>query len=171
MSGRALSLPPALTSLRDEIDKWWRGRTPRERQAVTLVLVVLGALFVWSVFIQPALRSARAAPAQLEQLDGALQQMQRIAGESRTLRAITPVSLAQAGASLKAASERLGDKARLNLQGDRATLTLTGVSPEALRAWLVEARSGARARPVEATLQRGASGFTGSISLTLGAAP
>ena len=171
MNGRALTVPPALTSLRDEANKWWRGRTPRERLAVTLVACVLGALLVWSVFIEPALRGARAAPAQLDQLDGQLQQMQRIAAESRALRAITPVSLAQAGASLKAASERLGDKARLNLQADRATLTLTGVSPEALRAWLVEARSGARARPVEVTLQRGPSGFTGSISLTLGAAP
>ena len=89
----------------------------------------------------------------------------------RSLRAETPVSQTQAGAALKAASERLGDKAKLNLQGDRATLTLSGVSPEALRGWLNEARSGARARPVEAALQRGPSGFTGSITVTLGATP
>ena len=55
------------------------------------------------------------------------------------------------------------------MQSDRATLTLvTGVAPEALRAWLTEARSGARARPVEAQLQRGPLGYTGTISLTLG---
>ena len=95
--------------------------------------------------------------------------MQRIAAESRVLRAVAPVSQTQAGAALKAATERLGDKAKLNLQGDRATLSLTGISPEALRAWLNEARSGARARPVDATLQRGAAGFTGSITVTLGA--
>ena len=51
------------------------------------------------------------------------------------------------------------------------SLTLTGISPEALRAWLNEARSGARARPVDAALQRGASGFTGSLTVALGAAP
>ncbi len=171
MSSRTLSLPPALASLRVEADKWWQARTARERRIVILVLALLAVLVVFSLFIQPAWRSARAAPAQLDQLDGELQQMQRIAAESRALRAVSPVSQTQAGAALKAASERLGDKAKLNLQGDRATLTLTGISPEALRGWLVEARSGARARPVEATLQRGAAGFTGSLTVTLGAAP
>jgi general secretion pathway protein M len=171
VSSRGLTLPPALLSLRAEADKWWLGRTARERRAVIVVLAVLAVLVVWSLFIQPAWRSARAAPAQLDQLDGELQQMQRIAAESRALRAVAPVSPTQAAAALKAASERLGDKARLNLQGDRATLTLTGISPEALRGWLNEARSGARARPVEASLQRGGSGFTGSVTVTLGAAP
>ncbi len=171
MSTRSLTLPPALASLRLEADKWWLARTTRERRAVILVLAVLGALLVWSLLVQPAWRSARAAPAQLDQLDGELQQMQRVAAESRVLRAVVPVSPTQAGAALKAASERLGDKAKLNLQGDRATLSLTGISPEALRAWLNEARSGARARPVEATLQRGPAGFTGSVTVTLAAAP
>ena len=170
MSTRSLTLPPALASLRTEAGKWWLARSTRERRAVIVVLAVLGALLVWSLFIQPAWRSARAAPAVLDQLDGELQQMQRVGAESRVLRAVAPVSQTQAGAALKAASERLGDKAKLNLQGDRATLSLTGISPEALRAWLVEARSGARARPVEATLQRGPAGFSGSITLTLGAA-
>lgn len=171
MNTPSLTLPPALASLREEANKWWRGRTTRERRAVILVLSVLGALLVWSLFIQPAWRTVREAPAQLDRLDGELQQMQRVAAESRSLRAVTPVSQTQAGAALKAASERLGDKAKLNLQGDRATLTLSGVSPEALRGWLNEARSGARARPVEAALQRGPSGFTGSIAVTLGATP
>ena len=39
---------------------------------------------------------------------------------------------------------------------------------EALRAWLSEVRSGARARAVEAQLSRGAAGFSGSITLSLG---
>jgi general secretion pathway protein M len=170
VTARGLTLPPALASLRVEAGKWWLARTPRERRAVVLVLSVLALLVVFSLFIQPAWRTASAAPAQLDQLDGELQQMQRVAAESRVLRAVSPVSQTQAGAALKAASERLGDKAKLNLQGDRATLSLTGISPEALRGWLNEARSGARARPVEATLQRGPAGFTGSVTVTLGAA-
>ena len=171
MNTRSLTLPPALASLRTEAGKWWLARTTRERRAVIVVVGVLGALLVWSLLVQPAWRSTRAAPPVLDQLDGELQQMQRIAAESRLLRAVAPVSPTQAGAALKAATERLGDKAKLNLQGDRATLSLTGISPEALRAWLVEARSGARARPVDATLQRGPAGFTGSITVTLGATP
>ena len=171
MNARGLTLPPALASLREETASWWRGRTLRERRAVALVLTVLGVLLAWILFIQPAWRTISAAPAQLDQLDSQLQQMQRVASESRTLRAVAPVSLTQAGAALKAASDRLGDRARLNLQGERATLTLSGISPEALRSWLNEARSGARARPVEAALQRGPSGYTGSVTVSLGPAP
>lgn len=171
MNTRSLTLPPALASLRTEAGAWWLARTTRERRAVIVVLAVLGALLVWSLLVAPAWRSTRAAPGVLDQLDGELQQMQRVGAESRVLRAVAPVSQTQAAAALKAATERLGDKARLNLQGERATLSLTGIGPEALRAWLVEARNGARARPVDATLQRGPAGFTGSITVTLVAAP
>lgn len=163
---------PALTSLRQQAGTWWLARTARERQAVTVVAVVLGALVVWSLFVQPAWRTASQAPAQLDRLDAQLQQMQRISNETTALRATPRVPPAQAAQALKAATDRLGDRARLVLLGDRATLTLqTGVNPEALRAWLVEARSGARARPVEAQLQRGPLGYTGTIGVTLGGGP
>ncbi|MBC7717600.1 MAG: type II secretion system protein M, partial [Pseudorhodobacter sp.] len=73
--------------------------------------------------------------------------------------------------ALKTASERLGDSAKLVMQGDRATLTLTGVNADALRAWLQEARSTARARPVEMQLVRNPRGFSGTLVVTLGGTP
>jgi general secretion pathway protein M len=162
---------PALAALRQQADAWWRSRAKRERQAVVLVAAVIGLLIVWSLFVQPAWRTAREAPAQLDALEAQLQQMQRVAAESRGLRSTAPVGSAQAGIALKAASDRLGDKARLNLQNDRAILTLTGgVTPEALRAWLSEARAGARARPIEAQLQRGPNGYTGTLTVSFGGA-
>ena len=170
MNAPALSVPPAVASLRQQAATWWHARTPRERQAVTLVLVVLALFVVWSVAVAPAWRVARAAPGQLDRLDTQLQQMQRVATESRQLREVAPVSVAQAGTALKAASDRLGDKARLVLQGERAIVTLSGVSPEALRAFLIEARSGARARPLEAQLQRGPQGYGGTLSFSIGGA-
>ena len=78
---------------------------------------------------------------------------------------------AQAAAALKSASERLGDRARLVLQGDRATLTLTGVASEALGAWLQEARSTARERPLEVQLLRNPQGFSGKVVVGLGGTP
>ena len=78
---------------------------------------------------------------------------------------------AQSQAALKATTERLGDKGRLSLQGDRAVLTLTNASSGQLRDWLSEARSGARARPVEANLSRAPQGYSGSLIVALGAAP
>ncbi|MBC8055287.1 MAG: type II secretion system protein M [Rhizobiales bacterium] len=164
-----MTASPALASLRQQAGTWWRARTPRERQAVALVGSVLAVFVVWSLLVQPALNTVRSAPAQLDVLDAQYQQMQRIATESTALRAAPRVAPGQAAQALKAATDRLGDRARLVMQGDRATLTLvTAVNPEALRAWLNEARSGARARPVEAQLQRSPLGFTGTIGVTLG---
>ena len=94
--------------------------------------------------------------------------MRALASETQQLRSAPALGSDQSSAALRAASERLGPKARLSLQGDRAVLTLNGVSSAQLREWLDEARAGARARPVEAQLSRGAQGFTGSIVLSLG---
>jgi len=162
---------PALASLRQQAGTWWQARSSRERQAVIVVVLVLALFAAWSLLVQPALRTAREAPAELDRLDAQYQQMQRIAAESGALRAAPRVPPSQAALALRAATDRLGDRAKLLQQGDRATLTLTGVAPEALRGWLNEARSGARARPVEAQLQRGPAGYSGTLAVTLGGAP
>lgn len=169
MNASAMGNAPAgLVSLRQQAKTWWRSRSKRERQAVALIVAIVLLFIVWTVLLQPAWRIARSAPGELDSLDAQLQQMQRIANESRGLRNTAPVGAAQAGIALKAASDRLGDKARLNLQGDRAILTLNGVTSEALRGWLTEARAGARARPVEAQLQRGPNGYTGTLTVSFG---
>jgi len=148
----------------------WRSLAPRERAGVGAALIALALLVVWTVLIAPAWRTLREAPADIERLDAQLRQMQRLALEAKELKGTNPVSAAQSAVALKAATDRLGDKARLVVLGDRATLTLTGVSAEALRQWLAEARSGARARAVEAQITRGPQGYTGTVIVTLGGA-
>jgi general secretion pathway protein M len=155
-------------SLRNEALAFWRGRASRERQALGAGLLALLVLLVWLVLVQPAWHTVREAPAQLDQLDRQLQLTQATSVEVKALRAIAPVSSTQASAALKAATDRLGAQARLSMQGDRASLTLTGVSPEALLDWLTEARSAARARPVEASLTRAGQGYSGTLVLNLG---
>ena len=161
---------PPLASLRQQAGTWWQARTRRERQAVTLIAVVLGLFATWSLLVQPALRTLREAPAQLDRLEAQYQQMQRVAAQGATLRGATRVSTAQAGQALRAATDRLGAAGKIALQGERATLTLTDATPDALRAWLNEARSGARARPTEAQLQRSPNGYSGTVSLSIGGA-
>jgi general secretion pathway protein M len=170
MSAQALPSATALASLRQQVSAWWQRRAPRERQSVALVAVVLILFLVWSVLVQPALRTLREAPIELERLETRLQQMQRVAAESATLRATNRVAPAQAQQALKAATDRLGEHASLTQQGDRATLRLSGVSAEALREWLADVRSAARARPVDAQLQRGPLGYSGTLGLMLGSA-
>jgi general secretion pathway protein M len=151
------------------VQQWWRGLALRERRLIggAVALVVLALL--WWMALAPAIRTLQRAPAQIDAAEAQLQQMQRLAGEARDLRAVTPVPADQAANVLKAATLRLGDKGRLSLQGDRAVLTVAGVSSVALRDWLAEARSGARARTIEANLSRGTSGLTGTVVVGMGA--
>ena len=78
------------------------------------------------------------------------------------------VVLVVLGAALKAATTRLGDKARLTVQGERATVTVSGINGDTLRSFLTEVRGSARARPVEAQLVRNARGYDGTLVLSLG---
>jgi general secretion pathway protein M len=158
----------------DAIDHWtapWRARWQalgsRERRGISIAVWVLGLFLLWALAIAPAWRTVRAAPAQLDQLDAQLQQMQRQANEARELRAIPALATPQAAAALRAATDELGAAGRLQLSGERATLTLTGANGTQLREWLAQARSAARTRPLEANLTRGPAGYSGSIVVAL----
>lgn len=162
-----------LGALRDRLaplQAAWAQRQPRERQLVRLAAWVLGLFLLWTVALQPAWRTVRDTPARLDELDRQLQAMQRLAAESRELRALPAVPRVQASAALKAATDRLGPSGRLAEQGDRAVLTLTAAGGDELRAWLSEVRSGARARPVELNLTRTDDGLSGTVVLALPAA-
>jgi len=165
------TLPPGLAGAREQAGRFWQTRAPRERQAIAAMAVAVAVLLVWLIAVQPALRTLRETPAELDRLDSQWQQMQLAALESATLRTASPVPPQQAAEALRAATERLGGKGKIALQGDRAVLTFSGVPFEALRNWLGEARSAARARPIEAQLLKGASGYSGSISITLAGNP
>lgn len=164
-----LALPAPWTAQLGALRARWRGLAARERRLLGLAAGVLGAFVLWAVALQPAWRTLRDAPAQRDALEQQLQQMRLLAAEVQQLRSAPATNAEQSAAALRAASERLGAKARLSLQGGRAVLTLNGVSSGQLRAWLTEARAGARARPVEAQLTRGAQGFSGTVVLSLGA--
>jgi len=167
MNASLPDLAPQLLGIRQTLARRWAAFAPRERAALGVALSVLAAFLVWSAFVQPAWRSVRAAPLLLAQVDAQLQDVKRLAAESRELRATAPVSAVQASEALKAATARLGDTGKLMLQGERAVLALNNASTEGLRAWLVEARSAARARPVELQLQRAAQGYSGSVTVVL----
>jgi len=159
-------------ALKAQANAQWEALGERERLALQLVGWVLGALLIWLLAVKPGLRTLRQAPEQMATLEAQLQDMQALALEVRELRATPAVPAALAVQALQAASEHLGPGAKLSLNGDRAILNLNGVSAPALQAWLGEVRSAARAKPLEAKLQRGPNGYSGSIVLSLnGATP
>jgi general secretion pathway protein M len=164
--GDAVSVPPAIDA-RQQASRFWQARAPRERQLIAAAGVAVAILLLWLVAMQPALRVLREAPPEIDRLDRQLQQMQLTAAEAQALRSAAPIPASQAAAALQAATDRLGGRSKLLVQGDRATLTFSAVPADALRAWLGEARSGARARPVEAQWTKAGDGYSGSIVVVL----
>lgn len=164
-------LPAGLRPHAAQLQAAWRRLAERER----LALQVAGAVFVLVLgvllFVNPALKTLREAPQQLARLDAELARMQSWAAEAERLRGQSPVNRAQAEAALQAATELLGAEARLIVQGERATLNFSNLGADKLAAWLAEARSAARARAIEANLQRGPRGYGGSIVLSLSSGP
>lgn len=146
----------------------WEAMASRERIGLSIAASMLGLLLIWQLGVASALRTLRDAPQQIDRLDAQLQDMRRQANEAKELRAVPAVNAAQASLALSAATERLGAAGKLSMQGERATLTLTNATPEQLLAWLGEARSAARARPIEAQLQRGPKGYTGTLLVSFG---
>lgn len=151
-----------------QVTAWWKGLATREQRLLAAAAGLVALALLWTVAVQPAWRTIRSAPVQQAALDRQWAQMQSLAAEVATLRAAPAVTPAQAQAALQSAAEQLGERARLVPGPDRATLTLTGLPPGQLGAWLVEVRRTARARPLEANLQRGPDGFSGTLVLGLG---
>ena len=149
----------------------WRALSERDRRAAGLAGAAIVLLLVWWIGVQPALRTVREAPAQLDRLDAQLQTMQRQAAEATELRGTAPITAAQSTAALQAATARLGARGRLVVAGERATLTVNGATGAQLRDWLSEARSGARARPLQAQVTRSAQGYSGSLIVAVGGTP
>lgn len=161
-----------MTAWRKALAKHYQSLAERERTAVAIGGALLVLVLLWWVGLAPALRTLKAAPAQIEALDGQLLEMQRLATEAKALRATPAVPLAQAQAALTASAQRLADKVRPNVQGERAVVELMGIDGESLSGWLSELRANARARVVEAQLTRSPQGtYTGRLTLALGGRP
>lgn len=158
---------PALQQALTQGKERWNQLGLRERRAVTWTATGLALLILWSILVSPALKSLQTAQTRLVKMDAEWAQMQSDAAQARALRNAPSVSPVEAETALRAASERLGNNARLTLQGDRATLQLNGIAGTALTSWLAEVRLGARARPVESSLSRANGVYSGTVVVTL----
>lgn len=160
------------TDWRATVATRWQTLPSRERRLVTVGASVVALALLWWVGLAPAWQTVRAAPAQLESLERDWQDMQRLAAEVRELRALPAVPLPQAQAALNAAAQRMGDKLRLSLQGDRAVVDITDIPGDALGEWLAEVRLDARTRVLEAQLGRTPQGeYRGRVVLALAGRP
>ncbi len=146
----------------------WAALAPRERVMVAVMGGALAFLIVWLIGVRPALHTLEVAPQQRIDADLALLQMKSLGEEAKRLRALPPVPQAAAEQVLKSATDQMGGKGKLVVQSEKATLTLSGATGEQIRQWLLQARGGARARPIEATLTRAGDGYNGTLVVAIG---
>lgn len=161
--------PASSSSLQER----WKALAPREQNLVLAASALVALALLWWVAIAPALATLRAAPARHAALDAQLQRMHSLQAEAQQLQAAPASSPGDTTGALRSAlTQRLGNTAQLNVAGDRATITLKGASADALAQWLAQARSNARATPLEARLTRSAAApAPAAAPATLGSTP
>ncbi len=142
---------------------WYHQRPVREQRLLVGLALLVCAALLWAIGIAPALQTYRASGGAHAKLDAELAQMQAMALESQRLKAMPILSAAQAQTWLDTSIKKLG-KATLAVQGSRVQINFTGASPEALAAWLSQARSAAQLVPLQANWRRMTAGVAGAAA-------
>jgi general secretion pathway protein M len=133
----------------------WASLAAREKMMVISAGLVVGLALLWWVALAPALQTLRAANAQHAQADAQLQSMRLLAAEATALRGQRVLGYEESLRNLESSvKQTFGAGATLSVSDARASLTLKGVSADALAQWLSQARINARVVPSEARLQR-----------------
>ncbi len=143
----------------------WARLASREKTMVAGAGLVVGLALLWWVALAPALQTLRAANAQHAQLDAQLQSMRLLAAEAAALRGQRVLGYEESLRNLEnSVKQTFGAAATLSVSDARASLTLKGVSADALAQWFSQARINARVVPSEARLQRSAGGAASSAA-------
>ncbi len=146
----------------------WNTLAPREKALAAAAASVIVFALLWWIALGPALRTLSQAQEQRRALDAQLQQMLRLQAQAKAMQSQPKQSYDEAAAALQASMAQLGAGSRYSLAAERATVTLAGVTSEALAQWLTQARVNAHALPGEARLTRNPAGlWDGTLVLAL----
>lgn len=133
----------------------WNARAPRERRLLGLAATVVLLALVWAVAIQPALRTLRTAPTQLQALEGDLGRMQALHMRAQTLQALPARDAAVALEQFHSTTTQLlGSSAQSTQAGSLLRVQLSKVDADDLARWLTAVGSAAGLRPASADLRR-----------------
>ena len=147
----------------------WATLVPREKLMTAGAVALVTLALVWWLLLAPAVGTLRTADAQQHELDAQLLSMRSLQAQAKALQAQPKQGYEEALRLLElSVRERLGTTGRLSLQGERATITLTGTAPDVVAQWLTQARVNARALPGEVRINRNAAGlWEGTVAFTL----
>jgi general secretion pathway protein M len=146
----------------------WQALGSRERNLVAMALGVVGLALLWWVMLAPALRVVRTAPEQHRALDAQREQMLALSAQAKAFQSQPKLGYDEALKALQASvTQQLNGAGQVNVAGERVSVTLKGVRPDALAQWLVQSRSNARALATEMRLTKSAAGWDGTVVLSL----
>lgn len=153
---------------RTQIQAWWEQRAAREKTILQFAALLVGAALLWSAALAPALRTLRAFEGKHQAQEAQLQAMLRLQAQAQSLQSQPRLSQAAAVQALQTSVQQaLGAKADFSNSAGNATVTLRGVSAEALAQWLASARIDAHASPVQARLTRTGTDWSGTLQMGL----
>ena len=145
----------SLTSAFAPLSARWSRLSSRDKNLVSLALLLALAALLWQLSVAPSLATLRTADAQAKTLATRLQRMQAMRAQAEALQKQPALGFDDAVRALTAATRQsLGASAQLTMAGDRASVTLKAASADALAEWLAQARLNARSVPLEARLVR-----------------
>jgi general secretion pathway protein M len=148
----------------------WQQTSRREQLALLGGATLLMLAMLWLLAVAPALAILRGAGPQRLALETQLQQMQGLQSQAKALQAQPRLAPDEARRLLEASVKPLAPSLQIALAGDRATVTLKGMTADALTQWLAQVRLNVRVLPAEARLRRNAAGtWDGTLVLNLGA--
>ncbi|WP_166886149.1 type II secretion system protein GspM [Pantoea sp. Cy-639] len=126
-----MSIKPRLQALHGQARQRWQALAPRERRAVTLAGLLLGALFGWQVLTAPALARIEHWQAETPRLRSQAQALDALLAQHSVVTGSLSEALAQ---SLEQAG--LTAQSRLSDTGDGWQLDWQQAPAEAAMAWL-----------------------------------
>jgi general secretion pathway protein M len=156
------------TNVVNTLRLWWTERPAREQNLLRGAALLVGAALLWSVALAPALRTLRSFEASRNTQEVQLQSMLRLQAQAQALQSQPKLSQVAATQALQASVQQaFGTSATLSVNAGNATVTLSGVRPDALAQWLASARTNAHSAPVQARIARAANGWSGTLQMAL----
>lgn len=147
--------------MKEKLNAWWKGLSPRERRAVGAMGIVLTLTLLWQLGIAMPMNSLRDTARQQQLAQAEWEQVQALRAQALALRARgTDSSTTAMGneavlQALRTATTATGDtRAQVNeLAPGSYRVRFDQVSPEALATWLQTVRQQAHLLPQSAELQ------------------
>ena len=145
----------------------WQQLSAREQRGLSVLAVLLTCLFIWFVGIAPAWQAMTRAQTEQQHIADQLNDMQSLKAQVAALRQQTPLSLDDSWRVLQSLSSSEKNRFLITRQADKALVQVKNAPPQALSAWLVNARTQAQSTPDEAHLIQDEGQWSGSLIMRL----